>query len=106
MTKILAFIMLMMSICSCALKSDLARNNFQNPLNQYRPMPSWHLNGSLTKEGIEKQIKEAKTLSGFGGVTVLLVSPRSQFNTGLPTPGMTTAYLSQDYFEWYNESSC
>lgn len=94
---------IVLSVCllliSC--QSDSLRDDFTNPPNKYRPMPFWHLNGHLTKEGVEKQIQEAKELSGFGGVTVLPVTAGPQHPTGLPCPGMTPAFLSDEYFSRY-----
>ena len=94
---------IVLSVCllliSC--QSDSLRDDFTNPPNKYRPMPFWHLNGHLTKEGVEKQIQEAKELSGFGGVTVLPVTAGPQHPTGLSCPGMTPAFLSDEYFSRY-----
>jgi hypothetical protein len=75
--------------------------SFLNPPDQYRPIPFWHINGKLTTAEIEKQIETAKSLSGFGGVTVLPVSAGKQHPTGKPTPGMEPAFLSDEYFERY-----
>lgn len=85
---------------SCAEGNQL-KKDFSNPPNKYRPMPFWHLNGHLTTEGITKQITEAKDIAGFGGVTVLPVTAGPQHPTGLPCPGMTPAFLSDEYFARY-----
>jgi hypothetical protein len=90
-----------MLMTACSLADAELKDVFLNPPAKYRPMPFWHLNGELTKEHIEKQITEAKTLSRFGGVAVLPVSPRPQHPTGIPCPGMSPAFLSEDYFERY-----
>ncbi|MFQ8805674.1 MAG: hypothetical protein ACLR8Y_11945 [Alistipes indistinctus] len=37
-------------------------------------MPFWHLNGTLTRDTIVKQINRAKREAGFGGIAVLPVS--------------------------------
>lgn len=79
------------------------RAAFKSPPNQYRPMPFWHLNGSLTTGEIIKQMDAAKFNSGFGGVTVLPVSPGPQHPTGLPCPGMKPAFLSDEYFARYKD---
>ena len=76
---------------------------FRSPPNQFRPMPFWHLNGSLTTGEIIKQMDAAKFNSGFGGVTVLPVSPGPQHPTGLPCPGMKPAFLSDEYFARYKD---
>lgn len=75
---------------------------FKNPPVSYRPVPFWHLNGHLTKDEIEKQVRDA-VKSGFGGVTVLPVTPGPQYPTNLPAPGMTPTYLSNEYFERYRD---
>ena len=103
MLKSITVIIILSGVISCASKTDSLRDNFNNPPNEYRPVPFWHLNGHLTKERVEKQITEAKNLSGFGGVTVLPVSPGPQHPTGLPCPGMTPEYLSEEYFDRYED---
>jgi len=77
------------------------KKNFSNPPDQYRPVPFWHINGKMTTAEIEKQMEAAKSLSGFGGVTVLPVSAGKQHPTGKPTPGMKPAFLSDEYFARY-----
>src|SRR6186713_526589 len=76
--------------------------DFKNSPNQYRPVPFWHLNGTLTKEQINKQVMDAVKI-GFGGVAVLPVTANTQYPTGLPSPGMTPGYLSDVYFERYHD---
>lgn len=73
---------------------------FENPPNQFRPVPFWHLNGKLTTAEINKQVADA-VRSGFGGVTVLPVTANTQYPTGLPSPGMSPQYLSEAYFLKY-----
>jgi hypothetical protein len=48
---------------------------FKDPPSQYEQMPFWHVNGKLTDEGIDSQMRDVKYKSNFGGVTVLPVSP-------------------------------
>lgn len=62
---------------------------FKDPPAQYKPMPFWHLNGQLSDSIIDRQMKDVKYVSGFGGVTVL------------PVTGMSPKYLSEDYFNFY-----
>ena len=83
--------------------ADPLEKEFRNPPNKYRPMPFWHLNGHLTKEGINERISNAKSLCGFGGVAVLPVSPGPHYTNGKTCPGMTPAYLSDEYFERYDD---
>ena len=101
MRQLLSFIISFFTVFSCTDRPDSMQVNFKNPPNEYRPMPFWHLNGYLTKEGIEKQITEAKEFSGFGGVAVLPVNPGPQHPTGLPCPGMTPEFLSDEFFDRY-----
>lgn len=97
-------LILFMVIVSCegTFLSD-AKREFLNPDIQYRPIPFWHLNGTLNKDSIRKQIADAKNLAGFGGVAVLPVSSGLQHGTGKKTPGMKPEYLSESYFEYYQE---
>lgn len=96
---------LLMGCCTYSCRNypsnDQLRAAFNNPPNEYRPVPFWHINGHLTTDGIEKRITEARTLAGFGGVTVLPVNPHAQWQTGYPCPGTTPAYLSEEYFHRY-----
>lgn len=80
------------------------RNNlwedFKKPPVNYRPVPFWHLNGKLTTQEINRQVGDAAK-SGFGGVAVLPVTAGKQHPTGLPSPGMSPEYLTEDYFTRY-----
>jgi len=62
---------------------------FKDPPAQYKPMPLWHLNGQLSDTVIDRQMKDVKHASNFGGVTVL------------PVSGTTPKYLSQDYWNFF-----
>ena len=92
-------------LLSCNSSTDRAlREAFQNPPDKHRPMPFWHINGALTTAGIEQQISEAKQLSGYGGVAVLPVSAGRQWGgTGFISPGTEPAYLSNEYFDRYED---
>jgi hypothetical protein len=75
---------------------------FQHPPSSCRPVPFWHLNGTLTKELIDKQMTDAAH-SGFGGVAVLPVTQGPMaFRQGI-APGMSPAYLSEEYFSRYRD---
>ena len=74
-----------------AKPADSLRATFADPGAEYRPVPFWHLNGRLSSDEIVRQIEDAKNLAGFGGVTVLPVSPGAQHPTGKPCPGMEPA---------------
>lgn len=97
--RIVVVIVALLSVLSCASQNSV-RACFENPPNEYRPMPFWHLNGRLTKETIEEQITEARSLSGFGGVTVLPVSVQPK-NLSETWPGTNPTFLSGDFFARY-----
>lgn len=75
---------------------------FRNPDVSFRPMPFWHLNGHLQRDTIVRQMTDAARC-GFGGVTILPVSPGPQHPTGKPCPGMTPPYLTDEYFDRYTD---
>ena len=67
-------------------------------------MPFWHINGELTTAGIEQQLTEAKTISGYGGVAVLPVTEGRQWKKdGFISPGTEPEYLSDEYFRRYDD---
>lgn len=74
-------------VCAQA-KKGISTAEFYKPDVQFRPMPFWHLNGTVTDEGIIKQLEDAKT-AGFGGTTVL------------PMDNMSPVYLTPAYFDRY-----
>lgn len=49
--------------------------DFKNPPIEYRPIPFWHMNGTITTEGINQQVSDAIN-SGFGGVAVCITCYR------------------------------
>jgi len=55
-----------------------------------------HLNGQLTTQEINRQVADASK-SGFGGVAVLPVTAGAQHPAGLPSPGMSRTYLTEEY---------
>lgn len=82
-------------ICSATL-SMLAQNStpftrlqFDDPPEEFRPMPLWFINGELTEEGILKQMEDARYEAGFIGVA--------------PLPMVSTKpdVLSEAYFQRY-----
>ncbi len=71
---------------------------FKTPPNEYKPMPFWHINGELTREGIRQQMKDAKELAGFSGVSVLPLAPKKNGEGGtLPK------FLSEDYLNRFQD---
>ncbi len=85
-----SLLLLLMSCSHNRLEKD-----FENPPNDFMPMPFWHINGELTSEGIRKQMEDAKAV-GFSGVTLLPLTARSETR-----PGTSPKFLSEDYFERY-----
>jgi hypothetical protein len=62
---------------------------FKEPSSTLRPMPFWHINGTLTTPEIKAQLQATRDQSGFGGVAIL------------PVGNMKPKYLSDDYFARY-----
>jgi hypothetical protein len=93
-------ILLLLPGLQLSAQKAMVNDDFKNPPAQYRPIPFWHLNGNLTTTEINKQVADAMKM-GFGGVTILPVTAGKQHPTGLPSPGMSPAYLSEDYFTRY-----
>ncbi|MEI7829956.1 MAG: glycosyl hydrolase [Prolixibacteraceae bacterium] len=77
-------------------------NDFKNPPNDYRPVPFWHLNGTLTTSGISDQLNNAYLKDGFGGVAILPVSYRKH-KDGRVFPATSPVFLSDEYFRRYRE---
>ena len=71
---------------------------FQHPPKEFKPMPFWHINGELTTEGIKQQMKDAKELGGFSGISVL---PRAPKKNG--RPGTTPKFLSKEYINRFQD---
>ena len=62
---------------------------FLNPPAEFKAMPFWHMNGTLTPEEAAAQLRASRDKSGFGGVAVLPVSE------------MHPPFLSEEYFAQY-----
>ena len=84
--------LLMISACQSTLEK-----NFQNPPAEFKPMPFWHINGELTKEGIRQQMKDAKELAGFSGVSLLPLASNGK------KVGTSPRFLSDEYFERFQD---
>ena len=95
-------ISLVLSIACQITQGQVLYQNFKYPPMEYRPIPFWHMNGTMTRAGIDQQVADA-IKSGFGGVAVLPVTANKQHPTGLPTPGMKPEYLSEAYFSSYGD---
>ena len=82
---------------SAALSENFVQD-FKNPPEEYKPMPFWHINDELTTVGIQKQMKDAKELGGFGGISVLPLAPKKNGK-----PGTTPKFLSPQYLERFRD---
>ena len=65
--------------------------DFKDPPAALRPMPLWHINGTMTTAEIEAQLRDSHDKSGFSGVAVL------------PVGNTLPKYLSDDYFARYGD---
>lgn len=77
---------------------DHLKKDFKNPANEFKPMPFWHINGELTPEGIQKQMKDAKELAGFSGISVLPLAPKKNGR-----PGTSPKFLSDEYINRFRD---
>lgn len=75
-------------------ENEQARD-FADPPATFRPMPFWHINGALTREGIRQQLEDAKA-AGFSGVSLLPLAEKSPSR-----PGTSPKFLSEEYFALY-----
>ncbi|MFS4417389.1 glycosyl hydrolase [Maribacter sp. 2307ULW6-5] len=100
----LSFFMLLTGLTSLSCVSqrlDLPKAliaDFKNPPAAYKPMPFWHINGELTTNGIRQQMKDAKELGGFSGISVLPLAPKKNGR-----PGTTPKFLSGEYLERFQD---
>lgn len=81
---------------SVSLAQSLAQQ-FKDPPDRCKPMPFWHINGELTTEGIRRQLRDAKELAGFTGVSVLPLTG------GGRKPGTLPEFLSEAYFDRFED---
>lgn len=91
-TIYLGLIAIIMS-CTPNLKQD-----FQNPPDQYKPMPFWHINGELTTAGIQQQMRDARELGGFSGISLLPLAPKRNGR-----PGTSPKFLSEEYLDRFQD---
>ena len=83
-------------LCLLGCISPLEKQ-FENPPAAYKPMPFWHINGELTTEGIRQQMRDAKELAGFSGISLLPLASRGN------RPGTTPKFLSEEYFDRFQD---
>ncbi|MFK7981405.1 MAG: hypothetical protein AB8G86_15580, partial [Saprospiraceae bacterium] len=58
-------------------------------------MPFWHINGELTTQGIQQQMKDAKELGGFSGISVLPLAPKKNGRPGTSPKFLSAAYINR-----------
>ncbi|MFD1316372.1 glycosyl hydrolase [Namhaeicola litoreus] len=81
---------------ACAGPNQLEKD-FLNPPKQFKPMPFWHINGELTTEGIREQMKDAKELAGFSGISLLPLASKNE------RQGTTPKFLTESYFDRFQD---
>ncbi|MBT8306928.1 MAG: hypothetical protein KJN85_08325 [Maribacter sp.] len=97
----LGFVIGFLNISCTTEKKELPKKlieDFKNPPGANKPMPFWHINGELTTEGIQKQMRDAKELGGFSGISVLPLAPKKDGR-----PGTTPKFLSPEYLERFQD---
>lgn len=83
-------IIVQVALLSHALGASL-EESFKTPPMAYKSQPLWHMNGTMTTEGIKQQLQDARDKSGFSGVAVL------------PVRETRPDYLSEEYFARYGD---
>ena len=87
-TKLVLWIFVLAGAWCARALADVGAD-FKDPPPALRPMPFWHINGTLTTAEIQAQLRATRDQSGFGGVAVL------------PVGQTLPKYLSDDYFARY-----
>ncbi len=85
-------------LIGCGTNDSSFKERFQNPPDEFKPMPFWHINGEMTTEGIKKQMKDARELGGFSGISVLPLAPKKNGK-----PGTTPKFLTEAYLERFQD---
>ena len=93
----LGIVMILLLIGCTSSNSDF-EDRFKNPPDEFKPMPFWHINGEMTTEGIRKQMKDARELGGFSGISVLPLAPKKDGR-----PGTTPKFLSEEYLKRFQD---
>ena len=69
MKKNLFFVLL---LCSVLQVTSQTPAEFKSPTDRYRPKPLWFWNNTtVTRKGIDTQLKALKEQAGYGGVSIL-----------------------------------
>jgi len=85
-------IAMVLLLVGCASNESDFGERFKNPPDEFKPMPFWHINGEMTTESIRQQMKDARELGGFSGISVLPLAPKKDGR-----PGTTPKFLSEEY---------
>ena len=88
MKKNLFFVLL---LCSVLQGTSQTPAEFKSPTDRYRPKPLWFWNNTtVTRKGIDTQLKALKEQAGYGGVSILPFGAK-----------FGPKYLSPEYFDLY-----
>ena len=88
MKKNLFFVLL---LCSVLQGTSQTPAEFKSPADRYRPKPLWFWNNTtVTRKGIDTQLKALKEQAGYGGVSILPFGAK-----------FGPKYLSPEYFDLY-----
>ena len=88
MKKNLFFVLL---LCSVLQGISQTPAEFKTPADRYRPKPLWFWNNTtVTRKGIDTQLKALKEQAGYGGVSILPFGAK-----------FGPKYLSPEYFDLY-----
>ncbi len=90
-------VLLLIGLLTSCIESHQLKKRFVNPPNQFKPMPFWHINGELTKDGIRRQLKDARDLAGFTGVSLLPLASNGK------KKGTSPKFLTEEYFQRYQD---
>ena len=90
----IVFLGLLFLIMSCEVPLE---EDFRHPPDEFKPMPFWHINGELTTEGIRQQMKDARELAGFTGVSLLPLASKGK------RAGTSPKFLSEAYFDRFQD---
>ena len=101
MKKTIALCCLFATCTSIFAQTSISKKDFKSPNFSFKPAPFWHMNGTMTNQGLDSQMRDIKYKSNFGGVTILPVSAQKGFTGDVVYPGTAPAYLTEGYFDSY-----
>ena len=74
--------------------------DFVNPPAHYKSRPLWFWNGTVTKDGIEKQM-EGSVASGYYGFGIVPYGPNPRLGFTAKAPKLEPEYQSEHYYQLY-----